>query len=307
MAAVATVTGRTYVRTRARGFVTWTPNEESQALLTAVNQVLEEYRDQLPLTARQIFYRLVGTIGYEKTERAYARLCERLSRARRANLISFAAIRDDGTSSRMASGWWDEDSFWPSVRSWASFFKYHESIGQPYHTELWVEASGMVPQAAAVAHRYGIDVYSAGGFNGLTDKYQTAERLVGVGKPVIVLHVGDYDPSGCAIIDSLAEDVLAFVDGLDPDHAAIRFERVAVTPEQVERFGLPTAPQKLNDRRGEHMDDTVQAEALPPNTLATEIEAAILREYDLEAQQRLRERSAGARLRLLQRLEEAGL
>ena len=50
----------------------------------------------LPLTVRQIFYRLVGAHGYDKTEQAYARLGEHLNRARRAGLIEFDAIRDDG-------------------------------------------------------------------------------------------------------------------------------------------------------------------------------------------------------------------
>jgi hypothetical protein len=58
--------------------------------------VIKEYVDYLPLTIRQIFYRLVGRYEYEKTERAYARLCEHLNRARRARIIRMADIRDDG-------------------------------------------------------------------------------------------------------------------------------------------------------------------------------------------------------------------
>jgi len=47
-------------------------------------------------TTRQIFYRLVGSLGYEKTEQANERLGEHLSRARRAGVIAWDAIRDDG-------------------------------------------------------------------------------------------------------------------------------------------------------------------------------------------------------------------
>ena len=57
-----------------------------------------EYEDYLPLTVRQIFYRLVGAYGFEKTERAYERLGNHLVRARRAQIIRFDAIRDDGVS-----------------------------------------------------------------------------------------------------------------------------------------------------------------------------------------------------------------
>lgn len=285
---MSTVTGRTYTATRVRGFAPWSPRAETLDLLGLVNGVLREYQAQLPLTNRQIFYRLVGAHGYEKTEQAYARLCEYLNRARRARLIPFGAIRDDGTNSQGGVGWPSPASFWRSVRWSAENYTHNERDGQEYHVELWVEASGMLPQAAAVADPYGITAYSAGGFNGLTDKYETAERIAHQDKPAIVLHAGDYDPSGCAIIDSLAADIGAFVAELDP-YMDLEFRRVAVTPAQIERYGLPTAPQKRTDVRGERMDDTVQAEALPPDVLASELEAAIRETVDEDALEAARE------------------
>src|SRR5262249_57158880 len=78
--------GAQRVRTRVRGFAPWAPRGATAGLLDQVRGVLEEYEDYLPLTIRQIFYRLVGAHEYEKTERAYARLSEHLNRARRARL-----------------------------------------------------------------------------------------------------------------------------------------------------------------------------------------------------------------------------
>ena len=85
-------------KTRPRGFAPWSPRSETLKLLAQVHGVLEEYRKYLPLTCRQVFYRLVGAHGYDKTERAYSRLCETLNRARRAGHIPFPVIRDDGMS-----------------------------------------------------------------------------------------------------------------------------------------------------------------------------------------------------------------
>ena len=76
--------GARRVRTRVRGFAPWAPRGTTLELLEQVRGVLDEYEDYLPLTIRQIFYRLVGAHNYEKTEHAYARLCEHLNRARRA-------------------------------------------------------------------------------------------------------------------------------------------------------------------------------------------------------------------------------
>ena len=39
-------------------------------LLEQVRSILAEYADYLPLTVRQVFYRLVGVHGYDKTEQA---------------------------------------------------------------------------------------------------------------------------------------------------------------------------------------------------------------------------------------------
>jgi len=57
------------------------------ALIERVLAVLTEYAAHLPLTCRQIFYRLVGARGegFEKSEKAYERLAETIGKARRAN------------------------------------------------------------------------------------------------------------------------------------------------------------------------------------------------------------------------------
>jgi hypothetical protein len=231
-----TVSGREYTATRVRGFADWNPRPETLHLIGRVQGILTRYRAQLPLTIRQIFYVLVGSDeGYPKTEQAYARLAEALNRARRARLIRFDAIRDDGTQSSGFEGW-DSPAQWTrAIRNSAENYRHNLTEGQEFHVELWVEAGGMVPQAAAVATDYGIITYSAGGFNGLTDKYETASRLAGEDRPSIVLHCGDYDPSGLSIIDALAQDVTALAAGLGS--LDVEFRRIVVTPEQIETYG----------------------------------------------------------------------
>jgi hypothetical protein len=277
----ATVTGRTYTQTRARGLAPWNPQARTVELLGQVSAVLDEYRAHLPLTARQIFYRLVGHHGYDKTEAAYSRLLEALNRARRAGLIPWNALRDDGTVAELPDGWTGPEAFWRAVQATADNYRHQLADGQPVAVELWVEAAGMVPQVARVAEDYGLPVYSAGGFNSVTEKHAAALRMVRRSTSTIVLHLGDHDPSGCAIVDSAADDIEAFcADYGRPD--AVRFYRVAVTPDQIEHYDLPTAPQKHTDRRGEEMAETVQAEALAPDELAAELREAIEEVVDLD-------------------------
>jgi hypothetical protein len=55
--------GARRTHTRPRGFADWSPRPDTMALLDTVRSVLDEYADYLPLTVRQIFYRLVGAHG----------------------------------------------------------------------------------------------------------------------------------------------------------------------------------------------------------------------------------------------------
>lgn len=299
-----TVSGREYKATRVRGFAPWNPRSDTVELVGRVQAILNQYQAQLPLTIRQIFYILVGSKqGYPKTEQAYARLAETLNRARRAQMISFHSIRDDGTASTGGHGWSGTDQWMRAIRRSAENYTHDETEGQEFKVELWVEASGMVPQAANVASDYGITTYSAGGFNGLTDKYETAERLAREDRKTIILHCGDYDPSGLSIVDALAQDVTALAEGLGVWEAP-EFRRIVVTPEQIATYSLPTAPQKSTDVRGEHMDETVQAEALPPDVLASEIREAIEEIIDLDQLDRMRELGRTERRQILATLDQ---
>jgi hypothetical protein len=301
-----TVSGRTYTATRVRGFADWNPRPDTLRLISRVQDILARYQAQLPLTNRQIFYILVGSDeGYPKTEQAYARLCEALNRARRARMIRFSAIRDDGTQSVGGAGWDSPAQWMQAIRHYAENYQHNLTDGQPYHTELWVEAGGMVPQAANVAEDYGIVTYSAGGFNGLTDKWETASRLARAGRPAIVLHAGDYDPSGLSIVDSLAQDVTALVEGMNFEQE-VEFRRIVVTPRQIAQYGLPPAPQKGTDRRGEWMAETVQAEALPPDILAQEIRDAIDAVTDRAALEEARAPGETERAEVLAALDTLG-
>ena len=52
-----------------------------------MRNILTEYADYLPLTLRQIFYRLLGADGFPKTEDEDKILGEYLNRARRSGRI----------------------------------------------------------------------------------------------------------------------------------------------------------------------------------------------------------------------------
>ncbi len=82
---------------RPKGFAPWNPQTKTRILLSDIEAVLEEYLSYLPLTVRQVFYRLVGK-GYTKSESFYTQVQEACNRGRRSGRIPFAYVRDDGVS-----------------------------------------------------------------------------------------------------------------------------------------------------------------------------------------------------------------
>jgi hypothetical protein len=285
-------------RTRVRGFVPWSPRGETSRLLDQVRAVLGEYEDYLPLTIRQIFYRLVGARDYEKTERAYLRLCNHLNRARRARIISMDAIRDDGGTVLAPQTWRDADEFLAAVRGDAAELMLDRTAGQNARVVVHCEAAGMAPQLERVARPYAIPVRSGGGFDSTTDKYNFAAELVDQDRPTEVLDIGDHDPSGAHMFLAAQEDIQAFARELGGE---VSFTRLAVTPQQIRRYRLPTAPAKPTDRRAFH-GPTCQAEAFAPDVLAGILRTAIETRIDQHALDAVLQRERKVQRELMKRL-----
>ncbi len=272
-----------------------------------VKDVLEEYRAHLPMTGRQIFYRLVGAHGYPKTEDAYKSLSEFLVRARRAGMIPFEHIRDDGISLAAHAHYADENAFFKCVHDMGKAYKRDKLANQKLDVRVYCEAAGMIPQLARVCEPYSIPVYSCSGFDSLSGKYELKEACKAAftyrGRKTVILHLGDYDPSGESIFnDGLVEDIHAFlakdVISKEPHEVAV-FERVALRGEHIERFNLPTEPPKATDSRTKNWQGRAacQLEALPPDVLASILDATIktyfnlaIYEQDLKAEEEERRR-----------------
>jgi hypothetical protein len=298
-AALKLLGGAERKKVRVRGFAPWSPKAATLELLEQVRAVLREYEDYLPLTIRQIFYRLVGAHEYDKTEQAYDRLCEHLNRARRARLISFDVIRDDGGVVEEPDHWTGVEQFWATVRQMAEDFTLDRSDGQPTRLVTICEAGGMVPQLARVANPLGVMVMSGGGFDSVTDKHNFAAALAEHGRPTEVLHIGDHDPSGVSMFLAFLEDVEAFTR----DHGGnATFTRLAVTPEQITRHRLTTAPPKATDKRA-FSGQTCQAEALAPDVLAAIVRTAIEQRMDRRIYDRVLKRERQLRRELLTKLD----
>ncbi len=113
------------------------------------------------------------------------------------------------------------------------------------------------------------------------------------GRRTHIYYFGDRDPSGVdidrAVIKGIGESLLSiedtFADDLGDTEAAFAdyasFDRVAVTPQQISNWNLPTRPTKGKDpRSAKFKGDSVELDAIPPARLRQLAEQVIERHVD---------------------------
>jgi hypothetical protein len=303
-----------------RGYIDhWRPQQPTREFLAIVNTILTTYREQLPLTLRQIYYRLVAVHNYPKTRSFYDNLSRILTTARRARWktdegrLLFNAMRDDSLIESIPDFYRSERSFWDAVKNTGKHLRLDRMQGQQRRLVLWCEAAGMVPQLERIADPYGIAVYCSGGFDRVTGKRDIGRRLALSRQPVTIIHIGDHDPSGIHVFEAMGEDIIAFARDINP-RVDIEVVRLAITPAQAAAYGVPdNGPPSANDKRrfdyfatrcssitGTEYEDcdphiTWQAEGLDPATLAALVREAIEARFDravyaaiLEEEEKLR-------------------
>ena len=139
-------------------------------------------------------------------------------------------------------------------------------------------------QIQPVLDKYGVGFRAVHGFSSATMAYDVSNY--DADQPLIILYVGDFDPSGMYMSE---EDLLARFSKYGGDHITLR--RIALTFGQT--AGLPSFPakDKKKDPRYpwfvEHYGKTCwELDALDPNDLREIVEDAIQNEIESIAWER---------------------
>ncbi len=130
-----------------------------------------------------------------------------------------------------------------------------------------------------VTAEYDVPLMSARGYASLSFLHEAAECIADLDVPAYIYHFGDHDPSGI----NAAEKIEKTLRELAPD-AEICFERVAVTPEQIRQWDLPSRPTKTTDTRAKKFgsDTSVELDAIEPDLLRDLVRACIERHLDAD-------------------------
>lgn len=238
-------------------------------LIDDSNVIIEEYAEQgYELTLRQLFYQHVARGLIPNTNRSYKMLGNVISDARRAGLVDWAAIVDRTRNLRRQATW---ESPAEIVEACASQFTVDFWKDQPNYIEAWIEKDALVGVLEVACQPFQIPHFSCRGYVSDSEAWAAGRRIrekVLAGKEVVILHLGDHDPSG---ID-MTRDIQSRLE-LFSQEDEIDVRRLALNMAQVEEFNPPPNPAKMTDSRFRdyerlHGDESWELDALDPKVIA---------------------------------------
>jgi hypothetical protein len=245
----------------------------AQASRDLIDAMYEEAAAAQPITGRGIGYKLFtrGLIpSMEKKE--MQRVYRLLKQAREEGVIPWEWIVDENRSLERVSTWDDPEQY---ARTVAQSYRRDFWNQQPVRVEVWSEKGTVRGVLAPVLDGYAVGFRVMHGFSSATAIHDVCQDNGGRGCLLVVLYVGDYDPSGLYMSQA---DLPARITKYQGYHIDLR--RIALTSAHVD--GLPSFPaaDKRKDPRYDWFRSSYgnhcwELDAMDPNDLRDCVEAHI--------------------------------
>ena len=255
--------------------------QKSVELIAAMYVVAETTQ---PITGRGVGYKLftmgmIPSMSGPDMQRVYRLLKE----ARERDMIPWEWIVDETRKLERAS-------------SWDNPAEFVDTVSRTYRRDYWSQQAVRVEVAsekgtvrgvlAPVLDNYGVGFRVMHGFSSATSVYDIAQD--DDGRPLNILYVGDYDPSGLYMSEHDLPERIAKYGG---DHVDIT--RIALLNEHLEGLPFFAATDKKMDPRYDWFVSRYgrrcwELDALDPNDLRTIVEQAIQDKNEPKAWERCR-------------------
>lgn len=217
---------------------------DSLLLIQKINQVVDDYHAQgYDLTLRQVYYQMVARDIIPNNQRSYKNLGSLINDGRLAGLIDWNAIEDRTRNLRGNSHWSTPGSV---IGSAAYSYHLDHWKGQRNYLEVWVEKDALIGIVGQICRQLDVNHFSCRGYVSQSEMWSAAGRLkrhYDAGQNIVLLHLGDHDPSGKDMSRDIVERLSLF--GVE----VISFRRLALNMDQIETYNPPPNPAKLTDSR----------------------------------------------------------
>lgn len=226
-------------------------NASSLIIIEQANRIIEHYQAQgYTLTLRQLYYQFVARDLIENSQKEYKRIGSIISSARLAGAIDWEVIEDRTRSLEEVPTWHSPKAI---LESAAHSFKIDKWDSQPVYMEVWVEKEALAGVIAQACKEYDLPYFSCRGYASQTALYDAGKRIqIHLDyRPVVILHLGDHDPSGIDMTRDIKDRLELFSGywGGDHDGGSLDIERIALNYDQVEEHKPPPNPVKATDSR----------------------------------------------------------
>lgn len=218
---------------------------DTLAVIAQINAMILDYTAQgFRLSVRQLYYQLVARGHIPNTERSYKRIASIINDGRLAGLIDWDAIEDRNRDIEMRARWQDGASI---VQAAADSFHMDMWANQHERVIVIVEKAALAGVLDGVCRENDVPLLAARGYPSVSIVREMAlEHILPSmhdGQSVVVLHLGDHDPSGIDMTRDLEERLRLFVD----DHVDV--QRIALSMAQIDEKNTPPNPAKVTDSR----------------------------------------------------------
>jgi hypothetical protein len=253
--------------------------QQSTDLIAAMYAIAEAAQ---PITGRGVGYKLfvadlIPSMDTNEMQRVYRLLKE----AREEGTIPWEWIVDETRAVERVSTWSNPADY---ARCVAQSYRRDFWDQQPHRVQVWSEKGTVRGLLRPVLDQYAVGFNPVHGFTSATSAHDTAED--DDGRPLIILYVGDYDPSGMCMSEHDLPTRFAKYNG---DH--IQLKRIALTIKQATRLPSFPASDKKQDRRYKWFVKNYgkrcwELDAMDPNDLRVCVERAIKKLIEPVAWQR---------------------
>lgn len=273
-------------------FITKRFSAKSTAVIEEAITIIDDYRAQgFTLTLRQLYYQFVARGLLPNEQREYKRLGQIMSDARMAGLVDWSSI-EDRTRSLRSNPHWDGPA--GIIESAASSYREDKWAAQDTRIEVWIEKDALTGVIEPVCNELDIPYFACRGYSSQSEQWRAGKRFARYresGQHVVVLHLGDHDPSGIDMSRDNYDRLDIFSGG------SVVLDRLALNMDQIETYSPPPNPTKTTDTRaGNYIarfgKSSWELDALDPPVIDRLIRDAVVQLWDQNAWEASTEKEA---------------